>query len=267
MPTPDELTIVHAADLHLGGRRWLRRAPSERALAEQLRIADLRSLSSLVDLCLAERASLLLLAGDIFDGWCRDHRVGLVLAAELARLREVGALALLVLGNHDLRSPVTRPLLLPESAAVLGAEAPETRLLSALGVAVHGWSHPRVSPGEDVVARFPAPLPGWLNVGLLHTSAEGRAGHADYAPCSRRSLRAHGYDYWALGHVHQREVVSVDPHVVFPGNLQGRGSREPGPRGATVVRIRSGRVRAVEARAVDAVRFETVQVDVRSAGH
>ena len=42
-------------------------------------------------------------------------------------------------------------------------------------------------------------------------------------------LVARGYDYWALGHVHQREVVHEAPHVVFPGNLQGRHVRDKAP--------------------------------------
>ena len=35
--------------------------------------------------------------------------------------------------------------------------------------------------------------------GLLHTAADGREGHARYAPCSVANLVAKGYDYWALG--------------------------------------------------------------------
>jgi hypothetical protein len=100
-----------------------------------------------------------------------------------------------------------------------------------------------------------------LNIGMLHTSAEGRRGHADYAPCSRRTLRQHGYDYWALGHVHAREIVSTEPWIVFPGNLQGRGPREEGSKGASLVRIRAGKIASVEHRSLDVLRFATVVAD------
>src|SRR2546427_294312 len=81
-----------------------------------------------------------------------------------------------------------------------------------------------------------------LNVGLLHTSLNGREGHDDYAPCTAATLTNRGYDYWALGHVHRREVVSSDPYVVYSGNLQGRNARETGAKGATIVEVHEGRV-------------------------
>jgi DNA repair exonuclease SbcCD nuclease subunit len=225
------------------------------------------ALRALVDLCLAEGAQLLLCVGDIIDGWCRDHRVGLVFVQELLRLREVGCEVALLLGNHDVRTRVMRPLLLPDNARVLGERGPETWLLERLGTALHAWSVPAPDHEVDVASLYPPPVPGLLNVGLLHTSAEGRRGHAEYAPCSRRTLRRHGYDYWALGHVHAREVIAREPWIVFPGNLQARGSREAGPKGATLVRVRRGRILSAEHRALDAVRFETVLADTSSLEH
>jgi DNA repair exonuclease SbcCD nuclease subunit len=260
-----DFCFVHAADLHLGGRRWLRCAPASRRLAQRVAAADKLALRSLVDLCLAERAALLLCAGDVLDGWCRDHNVGLELVQQLLRLGGACHVAL-VLGNHDARTRVMGPLLLPGHVHVLGRVGPETRILSELGVALHGWSFPEVSSATDVAALFPAPLTGLFNVGLLHTSAEGCRGHERYAPCSRQSLRRHGYQYWALGHVHTREVIANDPWIVFPGNLQGRGAREPGPRGASLVRVKGRQVESVEHASLDAVRFETLVVDTSSVG-
>jgi DNA repair exonuclease SbcCD nuclease subunit len=108
-------------------------------------------------------------------------------------------------------------------------------------------------------------VPGALNVGLVHTSAEGRAGHDPYAPCTLGQLYDLGYDYWALGHVHAREVHARGAFVVFPGNLQGRSPREPGPKGATVVTVEGGRVAAIDHRAVDVVRFGRITVEVTYA--
>jgi DNA repair exonuclease SbcCD nuclease subunit len=86
--------------------------------------------------------------------------------------------------------------------------------------------------------------------------------HPPYAPCTQVELAAHGYEYWALGHVHAREVVSRDPWIVFPGNLQGRHVNEPGAKGATLVTVAEGRVVSAEHRAVDVFRWARVAVDV-----
>ena len=210
---------------------------------------------------------MLLLAGDIIDGWCRDHQVGLSLVQELLRLRDSACQVAMVLGNHDARTRVMNPLLLPEHAHLLGRRGPETLTLEGLGVALHGWSAPEVETSFDVADFYPAPLAGLLNIGLLHTSADGRRGHQDYAPCSRWTLRRKGYDYWALGHVHTREVIAAEPWLVFPGNLQARGAREPGPKGATLVRVGDQRILAVEHRSLDVLRFASVVVDTARSRH
>ena len=71
----------------------------------------------------------------------------------------------------------------------------------------------------------------------IHTSVDGREGHDPYAPTRLDVLRSKGHDYWALGHVHEREVLCRNPWVVFPGNLQGRHARETGAKGATLVEV------------------------------
>src|SRR3546814_3031507 len=81
---------------------------------------------------------------------------------------------------------------------------------------------------------------------MLHTALAGRPGHADYAPCSFEELKSRGYDYWALGHVHEFEVVSTEPHVIFPGNVQGRTIRETGAKRAVLVAVDDGEVASVE---------------------
>jgi DNA repair exonuclease SbcCD nuclease subunit len=141
-----------------------------------------------------------------------------------------------------------------------------TRVFDELGVAVHGQSFRDRSVKLDLASRYPDRVAGAINVGVLHTAVNGRPGHDDYAPCSLETLVARGYDYFALGHVHRREVLSERPWVVFPGNLQGRHFRETGPKGATLVEVSDGRVTSVEARALDVVRWSVCEVDATDAG-
>ncbi len=143
-------------------------------------------------------------------------------------------------------------------------ERPEGRL-EELGVAIHGQSFACVSVAEDLAASYPRAVQGMLNIGLLHTSATGRAGHDSYAPCTVESLRLKGYDYWALGHVHTRETLSEDPWIVFPGNLQGRHVRETGPKGCMLVTVEQDQVIKPEFQPLDVLRWERANVDVGDA--
>lgn len=262
-----EFCFVHSADLHLGAKRWLRALPNDPKLRWRVQNADRLAFRGLLDLCVASQARFLLCAGDIIDGWCRDYMVALRFADELLRLRATQCQVLLLLGNHDLRSRMLRSLPLPDFVRIVGLNGPETHLFPELKVAVHGWSAPSVVTGTDTAALFPPPLAGYLNIGLLHTSADGRKGHVDYAPTSRLTLRHHGYQYWALGHVHQREVIAQTPWIVFPGNLQARGLRESGEKGATLVHVQGTEIASVEHASVDALRFDRLTIDCEGLDH
>ncbi len=235
------------------------------APVEEIRGATRRALENLVQLCIDEEAAFLLIAGDLYDGDWRDYNTGLFFASQVTRLRLAGIPVFLISGNHDAQSVISRNLRLPENAVVLSAEEAETKLLEDLGVAIHGQGFARREVPHDLSASYPPPIDGLVNIGVLHTSADGREGHDTYAPCTPASLAAKGYDYWALGHVHQREVLSESPWIVFPGNLQGRHARETGNKGASVVTVGGGAIQDVEHRELDVLRWIRSDIDARDA--
>jgi DNA repair exonuclease SbcCD nuclease subunit len=257
--------FVHAADLHIDSPlRGLDRY--EGAPVAKLRGATRRAVENLVALCIEERAAFLLLAGDVFDGAWKDYSTGLFFAAEMQKLNDAKIPVVLVRGNHDAASAVVKALRLPDNVKELSSRRPETVELPEADALVHGQSFSARVTTEDLAARYPDRARGAFNVGILHTSVDGREGHEPYAPTTLETLRSKGYDYWALGHVHAREVLSREPWIVFPGNLQGRHARETGPKGASVVTVVNGAVTAVEHRPLDVVRWEVLEVDATGAG-
>lgn len=255
------MKFVHASDLHVDSPLLgVTRYPG--APIELLRAATRRALQNLVQLCEDEGASLLLLAGDLFDGEWRDYNTGLFFASEMARLKRAGVAVVSIRGNHDAMSQISKHLSLPDNVVELSHKAPETRVFAELGIAVHGQSYAHRAETSDLASRYPDPVPNSLNIGLLHTSVNGRPGHEDYAPCKLEALVSKGYDYWALGHVHQQEILHERPWVVFSGNLQGRHMRERGVKGAMLVEAVAGQIASVEHRALDVVRWESCQVEL-----
>lgn len=255
-------TFVHAADLHLDSAlRGLDRY--EGAPSEAIRSATRKAFCNLVDLCIEEKAALLLLVGDLYDGQWKDHHTALFFLSELARLKETRVF--FVRGNHDAASVLTKSLRMPAHVHEFGSRAPSTVIVDGFDVpiAIHGQSFATKAVTEDLSRSYPPPVTGAFNIGLLHTCAEGREGHENYAPCRTDHLVRHGYDYWALGHVHDREVLHREPWIIFPGNLQGRHIRETGPKGVTVVRVNNGRVSGEpEHHALDVFRWAATEIDV-----
>ena len=252
------MRFIHASDLHIDSPlRGLDRYDG--APVERLRSATRSALERLVDRALAERVDFLLLAGDIYDRDWQDFHTGLFFRAQMVRLERAGIRCFIVQGNHDAQGVISRQLTLPSNVMVFSSRAAQTVKLDDLSVAIHGRSFPEREVNEDLVPSYPPPVPGFFNIGLLHTSLTGRAGHDTYAPTDLPTLVAKGYDYWALGHVHAREVLNERPRIVFCGNLQGRHAKETGAKGCELVTVEAGRVEA-EFIALDVVRWSQLSV-------
>ena len=156
---------------------------------------------------------------------------------------------------------MTRTIAMPEGVHEFSTRKAETFLIEDLKVALQGQGFAERQAGDNLAVSYPAAVPGYFNIGVLHTSLSGRPPHADYAPCSPADLASRGYDYWALGHVHSFEVISDDPPIIYPGNIQGRNIRESGEKGAVLVTVDDGRVR-YDRLTLDCARFEAVSVDI-----
>ncbi|MCY4380423.1 MAG: DNA repair exonuclease, partial [Proteobacteria bacterium] len=210
-----------------------------------------------------EDVNFVVLAGDLYDGDWKDYNTGIFFHQEISRLGKHNIEVFSVAGNHDAANHMTKTLSLPENMKVFSAQHPETFERPELGVALHGQSYPSRSVTSNLAIKYPRATVGCFNIGVLHTSLDGREGHADYAPCSLSDLRMPGYDYWALGHVHKREVVrQQDPCVIFSGCLQGRNIHETGTKGCTLVEVTDGNITSIRAQAVDVVRWFLCQVDL-----
>jgi len=253
--------FLHAADIHLDSPLH-KLEIYEGAPLEAVRQATRRALENLIELALAEGVAFVLIAGDLYDGDWKDYNTGLYFVAQMRRLREAGIPVYLIAGNHDAASKITRNLRLPDGVVSFPSDQPASMKVPGTDVAIHGQGFATPSVRKDLSMGYPAPFSGCFNIGLLHTCATGREGHEIYAPCTLEGLKNKGYDYWALGHVHQREILlDEDPLIVFPGNIQGRHIRETGPKGCMLVTVDAKGRPEADFRALDVLRWVRISVD------
>ena len=253
--------FLHAADIHLDSSlHGLERYDG--APVEEIRSATRRAFDNLIELAIDQKVAFVLLAGDLYDGDWKDYNTGLYFMQRMARLREAGIKVFMVAGNHDAASQITKSLRLPDNVTLFAAQSPEQVILQDLNVVIHGQSFARRAVTDDISLAYPQGNSQQFNIGLLHTCLDGKPGHEPYAPCTVDGLRSKGYKYWALGHVHQREVVSQDPWIIFPGNIQGRHIRETGSKGCTLVTVDNAEVVNVEHHKLDVMRWFFCELDV-----
>lgn len=253
--------FIHAADIHLDSPlRGL--AGYEGPAVECIRTATRQAFDNLISEAVNQKVDFVVIAGDLYDGDWRDYQTGLFFARQMGRLTKANIPTFVLHGNHDAENQITRRLTLPDGVHVFPTRKPETFMLDELRVALHGQSFRQRDITDNLAIAYPEPVNGAFNIGVLHTGLGGMGGHANYAPCSLDDLVAKGYDYWALGHVHQDAILHQNPHIVFPGNLQGRHIRETGPKGAYLVAVEDHEIVELGLMPTNVVRWAHLEVSV-----
>lgn len=254
------LRFVHCSDLHLDGPFAAGDASARSRLFEETR-ATLRRLG---ELCLAERPSALLIAGDLFD----DERLTLqgedLLAGELSRVAQAGIPVVVAPGNHDSLAPGGRmaALSLAEGVHVAGADPLVVDLRDDEGQVVGrvlAVGHASAHETGSLLGSLPPAEEGLPSVVVLHGKVKGARNaerHEELAPCGPEDFAAAGHRYWALGHVHERQQVSRKPAAHYPGSLVAHGFDECGPRGVLLVTLPPKGEAKVEFRPLSRLRFE-----------
>ena len=256
------IRFIHASDAHIDSPLKGLEA-HEGAPVDALRGATRRAFENLIQLAIDESIDFLVIAGDIYDGDWKDYSTGLFFRGQMVRLRDKSIPVYLIAGNHDAASVISKKLSLPKNVHVFSTRTAESMEVVGHPVVIHGRGFPNRTVPENLALDYPAAVPNKFNIGLLHTSLTGCASHDTYAPCSEADLRQKGYNYWALGHVHQPEIISQGPWIVFAGNCQGRDARETGPRGCRLVTVNDS-LEVVDAEwyDLDTVRWQVLEVDL-----
>jgi exonuclease SbcD len=256
---------MHAADLHLDSPFKGMSGMPER-LREQVRESTFDSLRGMVQLALRERVDFIVISGDVYDLADRSLRAQIRFQKAAQQLAASNIPTLIIHGNHDPEDGRAAKLNWPAAVHFFASDRVEAVTVEKPGrgviAQVHGISYGSAAVAENLALLFKRRELDVYQIGLLHTNVDGDPGHSNYAPCSKQDLLASGMHYWALGHVHTRKVLSVEPAIVYPGNLQGRSIRETGPRGCYVVDVDEYGRAELAFHALDSLRWFHEQVSV-----
>ncbi len=253
--------FIHTADVHLDSPlRTL--ALKNKEMAELVANATRTTFVRIINLCIEEQVDALIIAGDLWDGELKSMKTAAFFVSEMQRLADASIRTFILRGNHDAESKIGNHMVLPDSAHVFSARGDKV-VLEDQGVAIHGISFAKPHVADSLLSKYKPAEPDMINIGVLHTSLAGSAAHDPYSPCSVEELHAQGYTYWALGHIHKREVHGTDPStIVMPGIPQGRHINESGPRSVTLVEIDDEHKVTITERVTSGVQFERVEVDL-----
>lgn len=235
------IRFFHVADLHLDSPfKGVTSMPEHQF--KTLRDSTFKAFQTLIETAVQEKPDFILIVGDIYDGEDRSLRAQHKFQEGMEVLNRHQIPVFLCYGNHDHLGGKWTRFRLPENVHVFRDKVEKVNVqIRHHDVYISGFSYPERHVKESMTTMYEdAFQTDAFYIGMLHGSLAGDTTHAVYAPFTKEELINKNYDYWALGHIHKRQVLHSEPPIVYPGNIQSRHRNEKGPKGFYDVFLEKG---------------------------
>jgi hypothetical protein len=256
-------SFLHCADLHLGEPFAGICPEMSGPWTSAINKATFKSFEKIIDVAIESRVDAILISGDIYNSENHSLAAQMAFARELYRAAQVGIHTFVVHGNHDPKEAWRADIPLPESVHVFSSDDVESVILKKDGedvAAIYGMSFKTKHITENLSLKFKNKNKNLFSIGMLHTDVGKSEGV--YAPCTINDLKKSGMDYWALGHIHKRKIISEKPYIVYPGNIQGLDITETGAKGCYIVDVGAFGTVTPKFVETDALRWVDLTIDI-----
>lgn len=234
------MKFLHAADLHLD-TPFVGISNFSKQLQNQLKESTYTAARKIFQTAIDEQVDFVILAGDVFDDTNSSLNAQMFLQTEFEKLKQADIKVYLIYGNHDYYRNDFSMVKFPDNVTVFGKDVTTAELTTKdqQRVGLTGFSYYQQHINDNVVQQYPERGDYDYQIGILHAGV----GDDNYAPFTVNDLIAKGYDYWALGHIHKRQILNENPPIVYPGDIQGRNQNETTPKGFYLVSVEQRQTR------------------------
>lgn len=236
------IRFFHVADLHLDSPfKGITSMPNHQL--KTLRDSTFEAFQKLIQKAVDEKPDFILIVGDIYDGEDRSLRAQHRFQQGMEVLEQHQIPVFLCYGNHDHLGGQWTRFRLPSNVHVFDKKPEKAYIrIGHHDVYISGFSYKERHVKEAMIASYEEATgeADTFHIGMLHGSLAGDISHDVYAPFTKDELINKKFDYWALGHIHKRQILNVDPPIVYPGNIQSRHRNEKGPKGFYDVELEKG---------------------------
>ncbi|TDL66469.1 DNA repair exonuclease [Rhodococcus qingshengii] len=260
-----QISFIHAADLHLDSPMvGLKHLPAN--ILSRVRESTFTALGKLTSAAIDNNVDFVILAGDLYDGEDRSLRAQSRFRNEMKKLSQKGIPVYVIHGNHDHLSGSWVHLDMPSNVHFFSSDVEMKIFHTKRGEKVHlyGFSYLQRHILDKRIDDYQKQERADFHIGILHGNEGGGTDHDNYAPFTIKDLHEKEFDYWALGHIHKRMILSETPPIIYPGNLQGRNKKEVGVKGCYCITLNELEAKKEFVATSDVV-WEEVSVDAASA--
>ncbi|EAD2563022.1 metallophosphoesterase family protein [Listeria monocytogenes] len=234
-----EIQFLHMADLHLDSP-FIGLSTLPQPLFSAIQESTFQSLERITTVAIKEAVDFVLIAGDIYDSEDQSVRAQARFAKEMKRLEAANIPVFMIHGNHDFIEKHKEKLTLPSNVHIFSEQVEVMSHKTATGVSVniYGFSYNERHIRSSRVGEYKIQGDADFHIALLHGSEVSSSEEHDvYAPFRVQEISKKGFDYWALGHIHKRQLLAESPSIYYPGNIQGRNRKESGEKGASIITL------------------------------
>ncbi|EBF5144984.1 exonuclease SbcCD subunit D [Listeria monocytogenes] len=234
-----EIQFLHMADLHLDSP-FIGLSTLPQPLFSAIQESTFQSLERITTVAIKEAVDFVLIAGDIYDSEDQSVRAQARFAKEMKRLEAANIPVFMIHGNHDFIEKHKEKLALPSNVHVFSeqVEVMSYKTVTGVSVNIYGFSYNECHIRSSRVGEYKIQGDADFHIALLHGSEVSSSEEHDvYAPFRVQEISRKGFDYWALGHIHKRQLLAESPSIYYPGNIQGRNRKESGEKGASIVTL------------------------------
>jgi len=228
------MKFLHAADLHLD-TPFVGISSFSKNLQNELKESTYTAAKKLFATAISEQVDFVILAGDIFDDTDSSLKAQMFLRDEFEDLKQANINVYMIYGNHDYYRNDFAVIKFPDNVKIFGKDIStfEVEAKDGQKVGLTGFSYYQQHINQAIIKDYPQRGEFDYQIGILHAGI----GDNNYAPFEVNDLLQKGYDYWALGHIHKREILNEKPMIVYPGDIQGRNQNETTPKGFYLVSV------------------------------
>ncbi|EAG5595168.1 exonuclease SbcCD subunit D [Listeria monocytogenes] len=234
-----EIQFLHMADLHLDSP-FIGLSTLPQPLFSAIQESTFQSLERITTVAIKEAVDFVLIAGDIYDSEDQSVRAQARFSKEMKRLEVANIPVFMIHGNHDFIEKHKEKLTLPSNVHVFSeqVEVMSHKTATGLSVNIYGFSYNERHIRSSRVDKYKIQGNADFHIALLHGSEVSSSEEHDvYAPFRVQEISKKGFDYWALGHIHKRQLLAESPSIYYPGNIQGRNRKESGEKGASIITL------------------------------
>jgi len=232
-------TFIHCSDLHLG-RNFSHRENIDQKVFDYILNSSYESFKNIVKDAIKFNVDFLVISGDVFDTISHKLKAQLFLKEQFEKLNNHGINVYMIHGNHDPVNEWKKNIDFPKNVFSFSTDevkSYEYKKSEETLARISGISFAKAETQENLSLKFQNKKEDIFNIALLHSNVGGIKGLDNYSPATLNDLVYKNFDYWALGHYHNKKILKENPYIVYSGTTQGLSINETGEKGYYLVKV------------------------------